>query len=257
MRRGSNEPEPSVARAALIPASLVTVFLLIYAAQLPFSVAAAASAPFLLLFLIAPVWAKRSVRSFDRDVVRLLTSERQRELPARFARAVGMRLFAPPAWVAERRGLVASEVGTPGEARQAYRKAMRGYEDPDAVPMAVLLGYAHASYALRDDPEAIRTYRKVLAVQGPMPRLERNLAHALIRRDEDVGQAFELLDRAEAQATSELERAEIAIVRALGDARRGRRATAKDALREHAGREEPALAELLAELDEELSGQKP
>ncbi len=248
MARGRAEPEPPVARAALIPLSLVVVFLLMYWVELPFFVAASASIPFLLAFLLAPVWARRSTERFDRDVVRLLTSDRKRELGSRLRRAVGMRLFAPPAWVAERRGLVASESGAPAEARRAYRRAMQSYEDPEGVPMQVLLGYAHASYALGDDPESIRAYRKVLAVQGPMPRLERNLAHALIRRGEDLLQALSLLDRAESQARSDDERGEIALLRALGEAKRGRRATAKEALRTHGDLDSPLVAELREEL---------
>lgn len=246
------EPEPPVLRAALIPTSLVVVFLLMYGVGLPFFVAASASLPFLLLFLLAPAWARASTRSFDRDVVRLLAAGRTQQLEARLARALGMRLFAPPAWVAERRGLVASEKGAPGEARRAYRKAIKGYEDPEHVPMPVLLGYAHASYALGDDREAIQSYRRVLATQGPMPRLERNLAHALIRRGEDLRQALDLLERAEVQARDDAERAEVALIRALGEAKRGRRATAKAALRAHADSGGAAAEALRAELREEL-----
>lgn len=246
------EPDQSIWRAALIPLSLVVVFFLYYAAKLPFGAAASASVPFLALFLLAPLWAKHSTTRFDRDVVRLLTTDAKGRLEGRLRRAVGMRLFAPPAWVHERRGLVASETGAHGEARQAYRKAMKGYEDPDEAPMAVLLGYAHASYALGDDIEAIRSYRKVLATQGPMPKLERNLAHSLIRRDEDLKEAMELLDRAEPKAQTPAERREIALIRALGDAKRGRRATAKDVLREHRDAEGDAVEALVEELREEL-----
>lgn len=246
------EPEAPITRAALIPASLVSVFLLIYVAHLPFVVAAAASLPFLVLFVVAPVWARRSAAGFDRDAVRLLTTDRKSDLPRRFARALGMRLFAPAAHVEERRGLVASELGRAREARRAYRKAMKAYEDPDDAPMPVLLGYAHASYALGDDVEAIRAYRKVLGAQGPMPRLERNLAHALIRRNEDVREAMEMLERAEAQAGSSEAKSEIALIRALGDAKRGKRASAKEALATPRDGEDETIAKLVAEVEEEI-----
>ena len=246
------EPDQSIWRAALIPLSLVVVFFLYYAAEVPFGAAASASIPFLALFLAAPLWARRSTTRFDQDVVRLLTTDAKDRLEGRLSRALGMRLFAPPAWVHERRGLVASELGRHGEARAAYRKAMKAYDDPEQAPMAVLLGYAHASYALGDDIEAIRSYRKVLATQGTMPKLERNLAHSLIRRDEDLKEAMELLDRAEAGAQSPEARTEVALIRALGDAKRGRRATAKDALREHRDADGEAAGELLEELREEL-----
>jgi tetratricopeptide (TPR) repeat protein len=246
------EPEAPITRAALIPASLVSVFLLIYVAHLPFGVAAASSLPFLVLFVVAPFWARRSAARFDRDAVRLLTTDRKSDLPRRFARALGMRLFAPAAHVEERRGLVASELGRAREARRAYRKAMKAYEDPDDAPMPVLLGYAHASYALGDDVEAIRAYRKVLGAQGPMPRLERNLAHALIRRNEDVHEAMAMLDRADAQAATGEAKAEIALIRALGDATRGRRATAKEALAAHRDAEDETIAKLVAEVEEAL-----
>lgn len=246
------EPEAPITRAALIPASLVSVFVLIYVAHLPFAVAAASSVPFLVLFVAAPIWARRSAASFDRDAVRLLTTDRKSDLPRRFARALGMRLFSPAAHVEERRGLVASELGEPREARRAYRKAMKAYEDVDDAPMGVLLGYAHASYALGDDVEAIRVYRKVLGAQGPMPRLERNLAHALIRRNEDVADAMAMLDRAEAQAATVEAKTEIALIRALGDAKRGKRASAKGALAAHRGDEDETIAKLVAEVAEEI-----
>ena len=252
MAHRPSEPEAPITRAALIPASLVSVFLLIYVAHLPFAIAAAASVPFLVLFVVAPLWAKRSAASFDRDAVRLLTTDQKSALPRRFARALGMRLFAPAAHVEERRGLVASELGEAREARRAYRKAMRAYDEPDDAPMPVLLGYAHASYALGDDIEAIRVYRKILGAQGSMPRLERNLAHSLIRRNEDVKDAMAMLDRAEAQAATNEAKAEIALIRALGEAKRGRRATAKETLAANRDAEGETLAALIEELEEEI-----
>jgi len=200
-------PAPSIIRAALVPASIVLCFLLYYMARLPLPVVIAIAVPFMLLFIWAPAWARASVASFDRDAVRLLSTNRREALEARLRRAFGMRIFAPPAIVAERRGLVASESGRAAVARDAYRVAKQAYGA--APPVSVVLGYAHACYELGDNDDAIDAYRHVLRTAGPLPRVQRNLAEALMRRGGTGSEAAQLLEREIESTTDETSRGEL------------------------------------------------
>jgi tetratricopeptide (TPR) repeat protein len=227
MKRRASAPDPSLVRAGLLPASLVVVFLLMVVVELPFWLAALASVPFVALFVVAPYWARASARRLDRDIAHLLATDQRDRLEGRLSVAVGLRLFAPPAAIAERRGLVEAELGRPGSARRAFKRALEAWEEPDDAPMAVHLGYAHASYSLGDDPEAIASYRRVLVRSGALPGVRRRLAHALARRGEALPEALELLDHAEKETGDANVLGEIALIRALAEARRGNRATAK------------------------------
>lgn len=221
------EPAPALTRHALIPLSLVVCFALVYWLRVAPWWVAVVGVPMVALYLLAPRIGQRSLARFDRDAVQLLASGRAKTLPARFARAVGMRLFAPPAKVAARRGLVAAETGAPDVARAAYRAALAGYPEEERAPVAVRLGLAHACYALGDDREAIRLYRAILRAEGTFPRLERRLAHALARRGEDLKEAARLADEARRQSDDD----EAKLIRALVHAKRGQRGSAKKLLK--------------------------
>lgn len=171
---------PAVARAALIPLSISTCFVLYYVAHVPFWVVALTSLPFLLAFALAPKWAAASTAAFDRDKVALLMTKSHDKLRRRYARAVGMRVFGPPAIAAERRGLIALEGGDAGAARVAYKKAIDGYDDGEP-PLSVQLGYAHACFETGEDEEAIRHYRDVLRRAGSLPKVQENLDRAIAR----------------------------------------------------------------------------
>jgi predicted Zn-dependent protease len=172
-----------------------------------------------VLYALAPTWAARSLADFDRDVVRLLSTGKRAALPGRYARALGMRLFSPPALVAERRGMVAAETDRPAEARAGFRSAMLEYGP--AAPLRVLLGYAHACYALGDDAEAIRVYGELLKQQGALPGVQRNLAHAMVRSGQSLREALELIDRVEGESDDPQRRGELSLVRALAHAKLG------------------------------------
>ncbi|MBX3272904.1 MAG: hypothetical protein KF729_21760 [Sandaracinaceae bacterium] len=222
----ASDPAPSLARHALIPASLVACFAMLYVFALEPVWLLAVVAPLCALYVAAPGIGRRSLARFDRDALPLLARRDGPALRARLARAIGMHLFAPPARVAERRGMVAAETGAPDRARAAYRAAIGGYPE-DRAPVAVRLGLAHACYALGDDREAIRLYRAILKAEGTFPHVERRLAHALARRGEALEDAEELADAARRQ----LDDAEAQLVRALVHARRGQRGPAKKLLR--------------------------
>jgi len=239
------QPAPSLTRHGLIPASLVVCFALIYWVK---------AAPFfivlvgvlvVLLYVAAPRLGRRSMAAFDREALTLLASGREADLPATFRSCLFMRLFAAPALVAERRGLVAAETGEPAKARGAFRQALDGYPQ-ESAPVAVRLGIAHASYRMGDNREAIKQYRDVLARDGSFPRLARNLAHALARCDEDLKHAEQLADR----ALQESGDASSKLVRAFVHAKRGQRGAARKLLA--ATRDAEDLEELREEVETAL-----
>jgi hypothetical protein len=235
-------------RELLLPLTVLGCFVLYYVLELDGWVVAAASAPMVLLYGLAPVWAESSVASFDRDLVRLLSTGRRSALPGRYARALGMRLFAPPAVSAERRAVVAAENALPREARASYRIAL--HEHGGRAPLRVLLGYAHACYELTDDDEAIRVYRELLAQTTALPGVRRNLAHALVRRGQALREALELID-AEAGSSAAPERE---LLRAVAYAKLGEHGRASE-LAERTRDAEGALADALRlELQRALDG---
>lgn len=244
------DPAPSLARHALIPLSIVICFWLVYGARLPAWWALVVAGPLVALYLAAPRIGRASLARFDREAVTLLSRGRTHGLRRRYARALGMRLFAPPALVAERRGLVAAETGRPGPARAAYRAALEAYPE-DRAPLGVRLGLAHANFALRDDAEAIRLYRAILREAGSYPRVARNLAHALARRGQDLKEAEALADRAMAESGDEPS-VETLLVRAYVHARRGQRGPARKLLKKTGDDDDPSTERLREEIEEAL-----
>src|SRR5262245_14128651 len=140
------------AREMLLPLTLAVCFILYYMAQAPFWLVVVVAVPMLVLYALAPALAASSVERFARDLGRLLSTGRREALRSRYAWALGMRWFAPPAVSAERRAVVAAENGQAQEARAGYRVALEQYGR--RAPLRVLLGYAHACYATADDAEA-------------------------------------------------------------------------------------------------------
>lgn len=217
-------------REMLLPATMLACFAIYYLAEQPFWVVLACAIPMLALYALAPLIAKRSIANFDRDVIQLLAAGKPAALPARYARALGMRLFAPPGLRAERRAMVLAENGDVRGARAAYQEAHE--EHAGSPPLRVLLGYAHASFAVRDDPRAIELYRKLLATSVPLPGVERNLAHALVRSGEDLREALTMLLRCEREPAPEPRAAELKLLRAVAHAKLGEHARARELMSE-------------------------
>ncbi len=234
-------------RELLLPTTLLGCFALYYLLAQPFWVVLACAVPMLGLYAFAPVLAVRSMASFDRDAIDLLAKRDAKALRRRYDRALGMRLFSPPGLRAERKAMVLAECGDTLGARDAYREAHE--EHSGRPPLRVLLGYAHASFALRDDPRAIELYRMLLSNGGPLPGVERNLAHALVRSGEDLEEALEILRRCEREPGPAPRQVELKLLRALAHAKRGERVQAQELLGE-AG--EGNAAELRSELMELL-----
>jgi tetratricopeptide (TPR) repeat protein len=198
---------------------LLVCFGLYYGAEQPFSIVLAVAVPMLVLYACAPLWARSSMAAFDRDAVQLLASGQSGALVDRYERAIGMRLFAPAAVCAERQAMALAEAGQTRAARAAFRESLDEYGD--APPLRVLLGYAHASFALGDDAEAIPMYRKLLQSAVVLPGVERHLAYALVRSGEDPREALSLLDRAPREPDDAHRRGELSLLRAVAHTRLG------------------------------------
>ena len=229
-RRNPTAPEPPLLQSLLVPMSVVTVFLLLYWAHWPFWAATAGSLPFVVLLMAAPDWARSSLRRFDRDMVVLLSIERSASLGERLRRAVGMRLFAPPALVAERRAMCLAEVGDHARALAWYKRSMAGWGDAEAAPVAVYLGAAHAALALGRDAEAEGLFRSVVARDADLPRVRRKLAQALLRQGRDADEARRLLEDAGRATADPLELRLVAALDAWALAAGGDRSGARAAL---------------------------
>ncbi len=227
--RPQAEPAPALTRNVLIPLSITTCFVLVYVIEAPPFWVLPIGGAVMALYLAAPVLGKRSLSRFDRDLVQLLATGRRGALPARYRRALGMRFFAAPALAAERRGLIAAESGHPQRALEAYRAAVEGYGDGEA-PLSVRLGLAHASYAVGEDDEAIRSYRAVLRDNPGLPKVKTNLVHALARSGRDLAEAERLSEELLREA-GDPPSTELRMLRALVHARRGQRGPAKKLLR--------------------------
>jgi Flp pilus assembly protein TadD len=163
-----------------------------------------------------------------------------------------MRLFSPPAVRAERHALVAAENGRPEAARAGYRLVLR--EQGRHAPLRVLLGYAHACYALGDDAEAIRAYRELLEHAGALPGVRRNLVHALVRHGDSLREALELIERDATQDVAKERSAERDLLRAVAHAKLGERERARELLEQSAPAEGELATTLRQELERALEG---
>ena len=240
------------ARELLLPLTVGACFVLYYLVQVPGWVVVVVALPMAALYIVAPTWGARSVERFDRDLVRLLSTGQRAALSRRYALALGMRLFAPPAVAAERRAVVAAENGRAGEARAGYRAALQEYGK--RAPLRVLLGYAHACYATADDREAIRVYRELLVQEGMLPGVRRNLAHALVRRGEELREALALIDGESALGGVPSRGHELDLLRAVAHAKLGERDRARELLERSAEVEGDFALSLRVELQRTLDG---
>jgi len=240
----------ATAHAALVPLSVVSCVALYYLGHWPLAWVVVAAAPFMALFVAAPFLARASMASFDRDIIGLLAKKSPAVLESRFRRALGMRLFGAPVLVAERAGLVAWESGDAARARHAYKDALDAYGSN--APASVLVGYAHACHAVGDDREAVRAYERVLKSVGGIPRVHRNLAHALARTADEPREALRVADEALERCNDDVLSAELRLVKAIAHARLGDRLRARKLLREVEGREGGDIGSLREEAERRL-----
>jgi tetratricopeptide (TPR) repeat protein len=235
----------------LLPATILVCFWLYYGAHKSFSVVLGCALPMLVFYACAPWWAADSLASFDRDAVRLLAAGRPKSLLGRYQTAIGMRLFSPPALRAERKAMALAEAGKTLAARIAFKEALD--EHGDAVPLRVMLGYAHTSFVLGEDQAAIPMYRRLLASTGSLPGVERHLAQALVRQGEDLQQALDLLERA-AREPDETLRAELVLVRAVAYAKLGNKRRAQELMAQEQSVVSEGANELRAQIGVLLGG---
>jgi hypothetical protein len=238
-------------RELLLPTTLLACFSIYYLLEQPFWVVLLCAVPMLALYAFAPVLAGRSMARFDRDAIGLLASRNSKALRRRYDRSLGMRLFSPPGLRAERKAMVLAESGDTRGARDAYREAHE--EHSGRPPLRVLLGYAHASFALGDDPRAIELYRALIASGGPLPGVERSLAHALVRQGQDLEEALTILARCEREPAPELRQIELKLVRALANAKLGDLTRARELVRDAGTHEHPEHTNLRSQLSQLLN----
>jgi len=224
-------------------------FTLYYFAEQPFWVVLCVAVPMLVLYALSPLWAARSVAAFDRDSVRVLATRDPARLKRRYQRALGMRLFASPAQVAERKAMVLLECGAARAAQAAFSEALE--ELGPSAPDRVVLGAAHASFAARDYPSAIALYRRVLSGVGALPGVERKFALALVRHGEDLTAALALLARTEHEVGRGAPKQELYLTCALAHAKLGEQALARSALT-RAEREHPEPSADARELQKQV-----
>ncbi|HET8936327.1 MAG TPA: hypothetical protein VFN67_22945 [Polyangiales bacterium] len=229
-------------------------FILYYYGEQPMWVVLVLAVPFIVLYALAPLWAARSLAAFDRDSIGILAQRDPARLKARYARALGMRVFAPPGELAERRAMVMLECGAFRAAQAAFREALE--ELGTRASDRVVLGAAHASFAAGDHANAIVFYRRVLNGVGALPGVERKLALALVRHGEDLNTALEILERTTHEVSAGAARQELILVRALAHAKRGDARLAQAALEsalEQGAIESDAAKDLHLEVNERIA----
>jgi hypothetical protein len=121
----------------------------------------------------------------------------------------------------------------------------------------VVLGAAHASFAVGDYATAVTLYRRVLAAVGALPGVERKLAQSLVRHGEDMSTALEILERTAEETAAGAARQEHLLTSALAHAKLGETRLARLALERADGQGELASAvarELRSEVMERLDG---
>jgi len=171
--------DPPPARGLLIPLSLGVVVVLRYGLGLGLGPAVLGALPLVALFLLAPRLAARSLRAFDQDAVLLLSRGRAAALPARYRRAVGLRLFAPTPLRAERRGLALAESGASEPALGAYRQAVDAYDEMEVPPaVGAVHGWARVASELGRWDEAVRAWSRLEGLGAGIPDLSERLAEA-------------------------------------------------------------------------------
>jgi hypothetical protein len=248
-------PVPDGRHHVLIPISVVSCAILLYGLHAPFSVVLVVAASFLTLYLSAPSMVARSRESFDRDALSIRASkedvapaERGRRLGVRLDAAWALRWLGAPADMHARRAMVAEEASRPAEAREHYRRALGAWDGE--LPLPMLLGYANASYLSGDDVEAVVTFQKVLDRGSMLPRVHVRIAHATLRAGLPTDNVEGWLEAAERDAEDDVAKHEVTLVRALGAARGGDRARARELMASVPDDLHPALrAEVRASLD--------
>ncbi|HEX4354208.1 MAG TPA: hypothetical protein VHZ95_14870, partial [Polyangiales bacterium] len=155
------------------------------------------------------------------------------------------------ALLAERKAMMLLECGDARGARAAYREALD--ELGANAPPRVVLGQGHASFATGDDATAIAMYRRVLESVGALPGVERKLAHALVRRGEDLHEALSMLNRVQQPSGDAAARDELTLLRALAFAKLGEADRARELLAQADAASE-GMAPLRAEVIRRLSG---
>lgn len=170
---------PSLRRHALVPLAMLLCALAYYGAGWPIGgVVALACVLLLAQSWIAP-WASTSRERLDRDLLTLTAKGSAADLPARFAKAWGFRLFGAPAEVEDRRGRALRAAGAAALAQQAYAASIEAFGG--GAPLSVVNGYANAAFEAGDDAAAIEALRAVVEAAPQLTDARDRLAQAMAR----------------------------------------------------------------------------
>jgi tetratricopeptide (TPR) repeat protein len=189
---GSGRPEIAL-RHLLLPVGLVLAVVLRWRLGWGKGATFGVALSFVALsFLMGPMVGRAKV-AFDRALVRALQRGNRDALWPLYRRQWILRLFGERRFLAAKRGLIQMETGDPRGAADSFREALRGASEAERPLLDNYL--ANALYALGEDGEAERTFRKLLADGADQPQVYHHLAHGILRRGGKAKEAAALLEK--------------------------------------------------------------
>ncbi len=141
-----------------------------------------------LYYFLLPRMLLKKERDFERGVLRLLQQGRKDELLEYYRQQKLLRLLAPPDKLQRRLGFIYFELGDFDRSRACYSRAAQTAAPGDRL--AVLLGLANARYRSGDYEGAEVVYRELVRRGQKLPEVLGGLAHALLLRGRDTGEAL-------------------------------------------------------------------
>ncbi len=194
IRRVSGSGRPEIAlRHLLLPAGLVLAIVLRWRFGWGKGGTFGVALSFVVLSLLMGPVVGRAKVAFDRALLRALQRGDRNALWPLYRRQWVLRAFGERRYLAAKRGLIQMEVGDPRAAAESFREALRG---ASAAERTLLDNYlANAQYALGDDADAERTFRKLIADGADQPQVYHHLAHGILRRGGKAKEAAALLEK--------------------------------------------------------------
>jgi tetratricopeptide (TPR) repeat protein len=175
-------------RHLFLPTTLLVVFLLRWKLALPWWGLAAILSVLPVYYFVLPRLIKRQERELERGLLRLLQQGRKNELLELYRRQTLLRLLGPADRVQRRLGFIYFELGDYERARACYARAAQTASAGDRL--AILMGLAASRYRGGDYEGAEVVYRELLRRGQKLPEVHGGLAHALLLRGSEVGEAL-------------------------------------------------------------------
>jgi tetratricopeptide (TPR) repeat protein len=181
-------------RNLFLPITLALVFVLRWKFAMPWWGLAGILAVLPVYYFLVPALVRRKERAFERDVMRLLQEGRKSELLRLYRDQTFLRLFATSDTLRKRLGFIYTEVGDFDRARACYARAARSAAPSDRL--SILLGLAYARYRSGEYEGAETVYRELIRRGEQLPEVFAGLAHSLLLRNKERGEAARLSSRA-------------------------------------------------------------